>query len=149
MSSQEDQKDQWEEGIRLRDVCKAIHARSLYYNKLDLLNRKIDELPSDPTPDSLTRFNELKEKSHRGLSLCSSENDFIYLGLINKYELIASNQYYIADQLSFNTYVDKLEKFIRDYTAKLTNAGLGVVGAQAAVDPNLISILNELIKSRD
>ena len=96
MSSPEDQKDQWEEGIKLRDVRKSIHARSLYYNKLDLLNKKIDELPSEPTPDVLALFNELKDKSHRDLSLCSSENDFIYLGLINKYELIASNQYYIC-----------------------------------------------------
>merc|ERR1712237_54175 len=109
----------------------------------------LDELPSEPTPDSLALFNELKDKSHRDLSLCSSENDFIYLELINKYELIASNQYYIADQLAFNTYVEKMEKSIRDYTTKLTNAGLSVLGAQALADPNLIQVLNELVKGRD
>ena len=59
MSTSEEHKDQWEEGIRLRGVRKAIHARSLYYNKLDQWHKKINELPAGSSPDSLILFNEL------------------------------------------------------------------------------------------
>ena len=149
MTSQEDQKSQWEEGIKLRGVRKAIHHRSLYFTKLELLQKRINGLPVDPTPDTLMLFNELKDKSHRDLSLCCNENDFMHLELLNKYELITSNEYYIADQLSFNKFIEKVEKSIRDYTTILINAGLIIDGTQAVADPNLIKVISELVKSRD
>ena len=92
MTSKEDQKAQWEEGIRLKGVRKAMQTRSLYFNKLVHWKAKIDELPAeDPAPDTLMLFNELRDKITRDLSLYSNENDFMYLELVPKYELIASN----------------------------------------------------------
>ena len=62
MTSKEDQKIQWKEGIMLKGVRKTINTRSLYFNKLDHWKAKIDELPTEPAPDTLMFFNELKDK---------------------------------------------------------------------------------------
>ena len=150
MTSKEIQKTQWEEGIKLRGVRKAINTRSLYFNKLVHWKAKIDELPAeDPAPDTLMLFNELRDKITRDLSLYSNENDFMYLELVPKYELIASNEYYVADQVSFNTCIENVEKSIRDYTTILTNAGLIIDASIFSSDPNLIKVLGELVKGRE
>ena len=73
----------------------------------------------------------------------------MYLELLNKYELIMSNEYYVADQLSFNTFIEKVEKSIGDYNTILTNTGLVIDGTKTVVDPNLMKVLSELVKGCD